>query len=93
MAEEKAKELVNSEVTRFPIGLFDVDKWFDESFLKLFAPFGLSRMRAATEEVVPVVDIFESNGTCFLRFANNLSARGVTSSSFFIVFAYHYASI
>ena len=67
MAEEKAKELVRSEGMRSPMGFFDMDKWFDESFLRPFAPFGLSRMRAAAEEVVPVVDIFESNGDVVLK--------------------------
>lgn len=67
MAEEKTKELVKSKGTRFPAGPFDMDKWFDESFLRPFEPFGLSRMRAMTEEVVPVVDIFESNGDVILK--------------------------
>ena len=67
MAEEKAKELVASEGKRLPMGLFDIDKWFDESFLRPFAPFGLSRIRAAAEEISPVVDIFESNGDVVLK--------------------------
>ena len=67
MAEEKAKELVNSEGARTPMGLFDLDRFFNESFLRPFAPFGLSRLRAATEEIVPTVDIFESNGDVVLK--------------------------
>jgi len=67
MAEEKAKELVKSEGARFPMGLFDVDKWFDESFFRPFAPLGLSRLRAAAEEVVPAVDIFEDGGDLVLK--------------------------
>ncbi|MBM4313477.1 MAG: Hsp20/alpha crystallin family protein [Deltaproteobacteria bacterium] len=67
MAEEKAKELVNSEGARTPMGLFDMDKFFNESFLRPFAPFGFSRLKAATEEIVPTVDIFESNGDVVLK--------------------------
>jgi HSP20 family protein len=67
MAEEKAKELVKSEGTRFPMGLHDLDKWFDESLLRPFMPFSLSRMRAMLDEVVPVVDIFESNGDVVVK--------------------------
>jgi len=67
MAEEKAKELVASEGKRLPMGLFDIDKWFDESFLRPFTPFGLSRIRASAEEIVPMVDIFESNGDVVLK--------------------------
>ena len=67
MAEEKAKELVKSEGTRFPMGLFDMDKWFAESFLRPFTPFGLERMRAVAEAVIPAVDIFENNGDVILK--------------------------
>jgi HSP20 family protein len=68
MAEENAKkELVKSEGTRLPMGLLDLDRLFDESFWKPFAPFGLSRMRTAAEEIVPAVDIFESNGDVVLK--------------------------
>jgi HSP20 family protein len=67
MAEEKAKELVKSEGTRSPMGLSELDKWFDESLLRPFAPFSLLRMRAAVGEILPVVDIFESNGDVVLK--------------------------
>jgi HSP20 family protein len=67
MAEEKAKELVKSEGARLPMGPLDLDKWFDESFLRPFSLFGLSRRRGAAEEVVPTVDIFESNGDVVLK--------------------------
>ncbi len=67
MAEEKAKELVKSEGTRFPMGLFDMDKWFNEAFRRPFAPFGLTRLPVVTEEVCPTVDIFESNGDVVLK--------------------------
>ncbi len=67
MAEEKAKELVKSERTRFPMGLFDVDTWFDEALRRPFAPFGLARLRAAAEEVVPAVDIFEDGSDLVLK--------------------------
>jgi HSP20 family protein len=67
MADEKTKELAKSEGTRSPMGLFDMDRWFDESFLRPFSPFGLSRMRAASEGIVPTVDLFESNGDVVLK--------------------------
>jgi HSP20 family protein len=67
MAEEKAKEMVKSEGIHTPMGLSDLDKWFDESLLRPFAPFSLSRMRAAVGEIFPVVDIFESNGDVVLK--------------------------
>lgn len=60
-------KLVASEGKRFPIGMSDIDKWFDESFLRPFAPFGFSRIRSAAEEISPVVDIFESNGDVVLK--------------------------
>jgi len=66
MAEEKAKELVKSEGS-IPKKLFDMDKWFNESFLRPFSPPGFSQLRAVTEELVPAVDIFESNGDVVLK--------------------------
>lgn len=67
MAEEKGKELVKPEVKRFPLSLMDMDRWFDESLLRPFAPFGLSRMRTMAEEVIPAVDLFEDNGNLVLK--------------------------
>jgi len=67
MAEEKAKELVKSEEKRLPRRLFDADRLFDESFLRPFVPFSLSQLRAAEEELVPVVDIFEDGSDLVLK--------------------------
>lgn len=54
---EKAKDLVPKETTpRF----WDVDSWFNESFLRPFAPIGFPRLRSlVAEDIVPSVDIFE----------------------------------
>jgi HSP20 family protein len=67
MAEEKGKEVVKPEVVRHPMALLDMDKWFDEALLRPFAPFGLSRLRVAPEEVVPAVDLFEDDGNLVLK--------------------------
>lgn len=67
MAEEKGKELVKPELKRFPLSLMDMDRWFDESLLRPFAPFGLSRMKTMAEEVIPAVDLFEDNGNLVLK--------------------------
>jgi HSP20 family protein len=65
MAEEK-KELVRSE-TRPMMALRDFDKWFDEILPRPFTPF-FPRLRAGLEEeLMPEVDIFESNGDLVLK--------------------------
>ncbi len=65
MAEEQ-KELVRSE-TRPVMALRDFDKWFDEIMPRPFTPF-FSKLRAGMEEeLMPEVDIFESNGDLVLK--------------------------
>ena len=67
MAEEKAKELVSSEGAHYPLNFFDIDKWFEQSLLRPFAPFGLSRLRAVADEVSPAVDLFEDGDDLVLK--------------------------
>lgn len=68
MAEEKAKELVSTGAARYPMSLFDIDKWFEQSLLRPFAPFAFGQLRAAaTEELVPAVDLFEEGDELILK--------------------------
>lgn len=66
---EKGKALTRPETVRRPGSFMDIDKWIDESFLRPLAPFGLRRLvrEAATEEVMPAIDIFEDNGNIVLK--------------------------
>lgn len=65
MAEEK-KELIKSE-TRPLRSLRDFDKWFEEVLPRPFTPF-FPRMRAGIDEdLMPDVDMFESNGDLVLK--------------------------
>jgi HSP20 family protein len=66
---EKGKELARTEPMRRPGSFWDMDKWFDESLLRPFAPLGLPRLMraAAAEEVMPAMDIFEDNGNIVLK--------------------------
>lgn len=67
MAEEKAKELVPSSIIR-PLGRWDIDSMFDESFLRPFSLLGRSLMRtAAMSDVIPSVDIFDDDGEIVMK--------------------------
>lgn len=66
---EKGKALTRPEAVRRAGSFMDIDKWIDESFLRPLAPFSLRRLvrEAATEEVMPAIDIFEDNGNIVLK--------------------------
>lgn len=65
MAEEK-KELVKSE-SRPMMSLRDFDRWFDEVLPRPFTPF-FPRLRiSAEEELMPDIDMYESNGDIVLK--------------------------
>jgi len=59
MEKTKSTEIVPAE-TRRPASFWDLDRWFDESLLRPFAPVGLPRLRSLiAEEIMPSVDLFE----------------------------------
>ena len=66
MAEEKAKELVPTNIFR-PLSRWDIDSMFDESFLRPFSLLGRSMMRSAMEDVIPSVDIYDDDGELVLK--------------------------
>jgi len=65
MAEEK-KELVRSE-SRPLMTLRNFDKWFDEVLPRPFTPFFPAMRGGIEEELMPEVDIFESDGNLILK--------------------------
>jgi len=65
MTKEK-KELVPSEL-RPAMSLRDFDKWFDNALPRPFTPF-FPRLRGSVEdELMPEVDMFESDGKLILK--------------------------
>jgi HSP20 family protein len=66
MAQE-GKEVVKSENGRPALSLWDVDKWFDDVFRSPFALSRFPRLRAVSDELIPDVDMFESNGDIVLK--------------------------
>ncbi len=64
MAKEEGKEMVRSEgQPTWP--LRDIDKWFDDFFMR---PLAIPRTRMmAMPEIMPDVDIFESDGDVVLK--------------------------
>jgi len=65
MAEEK-KELVKTE-TRPMLSMRDFDRWFEDALPRPFTPF-FPRLRVGIEEeLMPEVDMFESNGDLVLK--------------------------
>jgi HSP20 family protein len=67
MAKEEGKEMVRSE-GRPLMPLKDLDRWFDDIFFRPFTPFSFPRLRmTAAQEVMPDVDIFESDGDVVMK--------------------------
>ncbi len=64
MAKEEGREMVRSEGRpTWPIR--DIDRWFDDFFMR---PFAFPRVRTmAMQEIMPDVDIFESDGDVILK--------------------------
>ncbi|MGO9215996.1 MAG: Hsp20/alpha crystallin family protein [Syntrophales bacterium] len=64
--EEEKKEIVKSESR--PLTPFrDLDKWFEDIFVRPFTPFSFPRLRVATEEIMPDVDIFQTDKDVVLK--------------------------
>lgn len=69
MNEEKSKEMAPFDEAFRPLSRW-VDSFFDESFLRPFAPFSRSMLGMKpllTEDVVPSVDIYEDAGDVVLK--------------------------
>jgi len=71
MAEEKTKEMVPIDVAFRPLSKWwDIDSFFDESFLRPFTPFSRSLMSmrpSMMEDISPSVDIYEDNGDIVMK--------------------------
>ena len=62
MAKE-SKELVKKETNGPMVAIQDMEKWFEDAFRRPLAFFGHPMMRfSEAEEIIPTVDILESNG-------------------------------
>jgi len=67
MAKETGKEIARSE-GRPIMPLRDIDRWFDDFFMRPFTPFTFPRVRmSAMQEIMPDVDIFESDGDVVVK--------------------------
>ena len=64
--EEEKKEIVKSE-SRPLMPFRDLDKWFEDIFPRPFAPFSFPRLRIAAEEIMPDVDIFQTDKDVVLK--------------------------
>jgi HSP20 family protein len=67
MAKE-SKELVKKETNGPMVAFQDMEKWFEDAFRRPLAFFGHPVMRfSEAEEIVPTVDILESNGDIVVK--------------------------
>jgi HSP20 family protein len=64
--EEEKKDTVKAESP--PLMPFrDLEKWFEDIFPRPFAPFSFPRFRVAAEEIMPDVDIFQTDKDVVLK--------------------------